>query len=175
MLRFYQIPCECGRTHDIARTQAGSSIACECGKEIMIPTLRELSQFPTIERLEHQRDGQALRSVVGVRQRRSGLLFVLFIAMILFAGLAGFYYYTCPQEPTIENAQSPFEVWQVWQTLRTGIDTPMSRIEMMRGHAIRMSWRWVALCGGAAAFCMLGMFATLVVGVNKKTLKSDEE
>ncbi len=175
MLRFYQIPCECGRIHDVARTQAGSAVTCECGKEVAIPTLRELSQFPTIERPEPQQEGKIQRPISGVRQRRSGLLFVLFTATILFAGLAGFYYYTCPQEPTIENAQSPFEVWQVWQTLRTGIDTPMSRAEMMRGHAIRMNWRWVALCGGASALCILGMFATLVVGVNKKKPNLEKE
>lgn len=168
MLRFHQIPCECGRIHEVTRTQAGSSLNCECGRVLSVPALRELKDFPTVEHPDSPAETLSLHCASGVRQRRTGLIFVLFVASLLFAGLTVYYCQVCPKEPTIENSQTPFEVWQVWQTLRTGIDTPMSRTEMMRTDAIKMSWRWVSICGGASLLCVIGMFAAVVIGVNKK-------
>lgn len=166
MLKYYQIPCECGRIHEVTKTQAGSSVVCECGESLSIPTMRELKEYPVTERPDPQKKALSLHSASGVRQRRSGLLFVLLVASVLFAGIGVYYFQTCPKEPTVENASSPFEVWQVWQTLRTGIDTPPSRAEMMRTETIKMSWRWIAICGTASALCILGMFGTLVIRIN---------
>lgn len=169
MLRCYQIPCECGRIHDVTKTQAGSSIACECGKTLSIPTMRELREYPVTERPDPQKEALSLHGVSGARQRRNGLLFVLCVASVLFAGIGVYYFQTCPKELTVENANSPFEVWQVWQTLRTGIDTPPSRAEIMRTETIKMSWRWIVICGSASATCVLGMLAALIVRIRRQS------
>lgn len=167
MLRRYQIPCECGRIHDVTKTQAGSSLVCECGKSLSIPTMRELQKYPVIERPDPQKEALSLYSVSGARQRRNGLLFVLLVASVLFAGIGFYYFQICPKELTVENAESPFEVWQVWQSLRTGIDTPPSRAEIMRTEMIKMSWRWIIICGNASAACVLGMLAALVIRIKR--------
>ena len=170
MLRFHQIPCSCGKVHEVSKTQAGSSLTCDCGQEVSVPTLRELKDFPVVERPDPQTAELTLASASGARERRTGLIFVLFVAAVLFAGLGIYYHQTCPKVPTVENAETPFEVWQVWQTLRTGIDTPPSRGEMIRTDTIRMHWRWIVICGGASGLCVLGMLAgVLVRGGGRRT------
>lgn len=165
MLRFYQIPCECGRIHEVTKPQAGSELTCECGRTVSVPTLREIDDFPTVEHAEAQRETLSLHSPSGQRQRRSGLLFLYFVGFLLFMGLAIYFFKTCPKEPNVTTAESPFEVWQVWQELRTGIDTPPSRGEILRTDTIKMCWRWIVLCGSASAACLLGMFVTTVMKV----------
>lgn len=175
MLQFHQIPCECARIHEVSKTQAGSTLVCECGKSIQVPTLRELKDYPIIERPDPKKEELSLHSSSGVRQRRGGLIFVLFVAALLFAGLAVYFYQTCPKEPTVAGAETPFEVWQVWQSLRTGIDTPPSRGEMMRTDAIKMNWRWIWICSGTVGICVFGMLAALVVKVGKNQQMVDHE
>jgi len=165
MLRFYQISCECGRIHEVTKPQAGSELTCECGRTVSVPTLREIDDFPIVERAETQKEELSLHSRSGVRQKRGGLLFLFFVATVLFVGLAVYFFQTCPKEPTVAGAESPFEVWQVWQSLRTGIDTPPSRSEMLRTDAIKMYWRWIYICGAASVVCVFGMFATVVMKV----------
>lgn len=166
MLRFYQIPCSCGKIHEVSTTQAGSSFTCECGKIVSVPSLREIQTFPAIERRDSAEE-ESLSQVPahGIRQRRTGLLFVLFTAFLLFTGGTIFSYVNCPQEPSVTNAKSPYEVWAVWQTLRTGIDTPATRGEQFRTDAIKMSHRWIVIESSAAVLCVLGMFVLLLTGV----------
>ena len=165
MLRFYQIPCECGRIHEVTKPQAGSELTCECGRTVSVPTLREIDNFPIVERSETRKESLTLHSHSGQRQRRGGLLFLFFVGFLLFAGLAIYFFQTCPKEPSVAGAESPFEVWQVWQSLRTGIDTPPSRTEFLRTDAIKMCWRWITICSAASVACLLGMFVTTVMKV----------
>ena len=169
MLRFHQIPCSCGQIHEVSKTQAGSTLTCSCGLEVSVPTLRELKDFPVTVRQDPQSAELTLASASGARERRTGLIFVLFVAAALFAGLGIYYHQTCPKVPTVENAETPFEVWQVWQTLRTGIDTPPSRGEMIRTDTIRMHWRWIVICGSASGLCVLGMLAGVLVRIGGRS------
>ncbi|MBQ9456831.1 MAG: hypothetical protein Q4A17_09485 [Thermoguttaceae bacterium] len=165
MLRFYQIPCECGRIHEVTKPQAGSELTCECGRTVSVPTLREIDDFPIVERAETRKEALSLHSHSGTRQKRGGLLFLFFVGFLLFGGLSFYFFQTCPKEPTVAGAESPYDVWQVWQSLRTGIDTPPSRGEIMRTEAIKMSWRWIIICGMLSVTCLLGMFASTVMKV----------
>ncbi|MEO1617759.1 MAG: hypothetical protein AAFV88_18045 [Planctomycetota bacterium] len=38
----YQVPCDCGRTHEVTTSQAGGSIECPCGQLVLVPRLSEL-------------------------------------------------------------------------------------------------------------------------------------
>lgn len=49
MGRKKRLLCECGKVHLIETTQAGSSFPCDCGTEILVPTLREIAQLPDAE------------------------------------------------------------------------------------------------------------------------------
>ena len=42
MANQYLFPCECGRKLTVEPSQAGRTITCECGKEIELPSLREI-------------------------------------------------------------------------------------------------------------------------------------
>lgn len=62
----YSVSCACGVTHAVSATQAGSRIACACGRSLDVPTLSSLrksageSPFPlsTVERIQAMiRDG----------------------------------------------------------------------------------------------------------------------
>ena len=163
MQRFYQIPCECGRIHEVTKPQAGSELTCECGRTVSVPTLREIDDFPVVEHSETQKETLSLHSQSGQRQRRSGLLFLFFNGLFFFLGLASFQFMICPKEPSVVGAESPYEVWQVWQELRTGIDTPPSRAEIKRTDKIKMCWRWITIFVAAAVSCLLGMVVTTVM------------
>lgn len=40
------VPCDCGNQVPAAVHQAGSTVACECGKQVQVPQLRKLRQLP---------------------------------------------------------------------------------------------------------------------------------
>lgn len=44
----YLIECECGAQHPVSTHQAGSELACHCGKTVGVPRLRELQQLPQV-------------------------------------------------------------------------------------------------------------------------------
>jgi hypothetical protein len=41
----YLLPCECGKTTPIDTSQAGSSVACVCGKQLEVPSLRVIREL----------------------------------------------------------------------------------------------------------------------------------
>lgn len=170
MLQFYQIPCKCGKIHEVSKAQAGSTLTCECGETVQVPTMREIRAYSVIERQDPSEKHRSEERSSGIRERRTGLLFVLLMGAVLFAGGTAYTYFTCPQEPSIENAQSPFDVWKVWQTLRTGIDTPETRGEMMRTNAIKMSHRWIIIESTCSAVCLLGMLTLLLSSVKQENV-----
>ncbi len=48
MSQRYQLPCpSCSAVLKVSTTQAGESLTCSCGKEVLVPTLRELRQLDT--------------------------------------------------------------------------------------------------------------------------------
>src|SRR5688572_16997649 len=41
----YLLPCSCGQTVRVGRAQAGQGVACACGKQLTVPTLRGLREL----------------------------------------------------------------------------------------------------------------------------------
>ena len=42
----YPVPCECGRVVKAAETEAGLTLRCACGRDVAVPSLRELRNDP---------------------------------------------------------------------------------------------------------------------------------
>ncbi len=42
----YLLTCKCGREHTVSRSQAGQVLACECGQDLQVPTLRGITNLP---------------------------------------------------------------------------------------------------------------------------------
>ncbi|MHC4405869.1 MAG: hypothetical protein ACYTG0_40010, partial [Planctomycetota bacterium] len=45
----YLLPCSCGQKIPVGATQAGGGLRCECGAELEVPALRELTQLDRAE------------------------------------------------------------------------------------------------------------------------------
>ncbi|NIP87276.1 MAG: hypothetical protein GTO03_17650 [Planctomycetales bacterium] len=39
----FLLPCPCGETHIIAKTQAGQQLECKCGAQLEVPTIRQMA------------------------------------------------------------------------------------------------------------------------------------
>lgn len=54
----YLLPCSCGQTVDVEPSQAGQTVTCRCGKNLLVPTLMQILQLeeapqrPAVERIE---------------------------------------------------------------------------------------------------------------------------
>jgi len=45
----YLLSCQCGKTIAVRNQQAGESVRCICGQELIVPTLRSLRNLPQVE------------------------------------------------------------------------------------------------------------------------------
>lgn len=124
----YLLDCECGRSVEIRRQQAGSQVTCPgCNKAITVPTFRELAKLPMVH--------------VGTRKqsswsREEGLLFSIGLPLLLLGGTVfGYFGYQKSQllteRPTLEEEKArigatdaaivkltPLETWEMWKNYR---------------------------------------------------------
>jgi hypothetical protein len=114
----FQLPCECGQNVIVERRQAGTSVACVCGKSLEVPTIRGFSSLARIEQAEEE-----LPPIWGLWQ---GLVFLgLMIALPAFAFSA----FTYRQIPTLNETVvyedtmrfSPAETWMLWRMYEPGM------------------------------------------------------
>ena len=55
MMQRYRLPCpSCARCFEVATPQAGETLSCECGAQILVPKLRELRQLELVEDAEER-------------------------------------------------------------------------------------------------------------------------
>ena len=45
-----RFPCSCGMDHPVALYQAGEILRCSCGRELELPTMRKLRNYPPFEK-----------------------------------------------------------------------------------------------------------------------------
>ncbi len=45
----YQLPCSCGAIATVSTAQAGDTLRCECGRELVVPTMRGLRELQPAE------------------------------------------------------------------------------------------------------------------------------
>lgn len=78
MSAVFYLPCPCGEKVQVTRAQAGQEVACVCGKEIAVPTIRG---FASLEIAEEKTDQRPAWSPL------RGMLLVLGVLLILASGV----------------------------------------------------------------------------------------
>ena len=131
----YLLPCECGRSTPVSPSQAGGTVACECGQTLDVPRLGELRSLPTkSESAAPGGKGWSFRLGVG-----SGAL----VAALILGGLAAWVAANepappAPFDPTARqtfvdrqlDASSPAELWRLLKTVYEPLaDTGLVKVE----------------------------------------------
>jgi len=114
----YLLPCECGRKLPVQSRQAGQKVHCECGRAIVVPTMRDLG------RLEQRHNSDA--AVVGPWSTRSALIALGLLVTLIGVGLTAYVYWKMPRFDPVAtgrevNGMSPYETWQWWRYYERGI------------------------------------------------------
>ena len=115
----YLLQCECGESHVISNHQAGKTIACSCGKDLVVPTLRNLAELPRVDEADDKP-----KSSWGVRQ---GVFTAALLVALLLGGVAAWFQWQtpAPPEPFDVIARSEFfeenvdkltaeQAWKLW-------------------------------------------------------------
>lgn len=113
----YRLDCRCGKATLVSTSQAGESIACECGLMLEIPALRQLKQLPVVS---DEVDAQQ-RGGWGFRQ---GVLTAALLVATTLASIGGYFHATAPRPPEVIDrdalvaagveqltAQAGWELW----------------------------------------------------------------
>ena len=169
----YLVSCDCGNQVSASVHQAGSQVACSCGKQVDVPPLRKLRQLPPADDqpVQAQTNWSARHSVaVGSMSLATGLLI-----------LAGYLWSTEPPPPTfaedryaksIDNLLeegTPLQFWRLWLDNREvlaergfeELSTPQSQA-LEAYIAERQLYRNVAL-GAAATMLVLSIVGWFVL------------
>lgn len=87
----YLLPCSCGQDVSISSSQAGGTVACDCGQQLAIPRLGELRQLPV----------EADSTAVGAKgwSFRFGAASAALVAATLLGAVAGWFAVTEPAPP----------------------------------------------------------------------------
>jgi hypothetical protein len=159
----YRLPCSCGQTVLVERSQAGLSVACSCGKQLEVPTIRGLAQLDTVQSAPDQLGWTA----------QYGLLLIGVLIALFAAGTAG--WRVVKQGPDLFSESSidatmkehfaqiekmpPGDVVLLWQSLRNlpYMEDTQAKKQYYIEREANQRWSWV-LAGIAAAgvlFCVI--------------------
>jgi len=137
----YLLPCECGKSIPVATSQAGSQVACECGAEMEVPTMRGLRELEREEE-ESPQAGQKMREKSWDPRYGVGMLGAIVAVVAAIPGIVLLVQY--PEKPTfdedlmiqreharIDRMPLP-KAWQYWKlTMETAglkdVDYPTER------------------------------------------------
>lgn len=98
MVTKYLLPCSCGREAQVEIGQAGSSIPCECGLTLNVPTMRGLRALQSVE-MQDASQPKLGQSEWGTRQ---GLILLGLVIAVLAAIPAGYYFRKLPSKPELD-------------------------------------------------------------------------
>ncbi len=123
----FLLPCDCGRKHSVTTAQAGDRIACECGRNVEVPTLRHFTDLEQVS--------EAPAKAAASWSARQGLI-LLGAAVVLLAA-AGIVFLYIKKPETIHDPiaiikidkMTPAQLWAVWPRLEEGIIRPLAPIE----------------------------------------------
>jgi hypothetical protein len=85
----FPLRCDCGRTTTVTEAMAGTSVPCECGRALKVPSLREMRQQsgPDLDIALSPADDPAADNAL---ERTSGaLLYAAIVAWLCVIGLPG--------------------------------------------------------------------------------------
>jgi len=122
-MQLYRLRCECGAETRVGTGRAGGQVACEaCGRQLAVPTLRELTQLPRVDgdspRPDALRRGVSSRWTLG-----QGLLAGGLAIAVLSWGLAALIFSATRSDPDMEYVRrqidrAPFmRVYAAWQEM----------------------------------------------------------
>jgi len=151
------LPCSCGRKVPVRPSQAGQTVRCECGRELQVPTWREIA---ALELAQPESPAQRV-SVWGWPEALllSGVA-TLVVVVLLFAYLL----LTRPIQPTVADLRhrvdrlSAAEVRRVWHTyLNWSLDPWAEDPGWERAQA-----RFRAAMGGTAVLAFVAFFLVVL-------------
>jgi hypothetical protein len=100
----YQLNCSCGTAIPVETSQSGRYITCKCGKELLVPPLRELRQLSPIK------DDTAATDTTLPRRHWhpvQGILFVL--GLLLTVGSLGGAAYVQSYRMSLDTEEKPYD------------------------------------------------------------------
>ncbi len=156
-LKSYTCP-SCKKEIKVSTGSAGETITCPiCNTQSQLPSLRELRLLPAYI------DTQAVKPTgraVSEQDRRMGLILLLGLIFLIFAGLTAYWGYLYYQVSSINSDNwNIFDTWNQWQYLRPGIDSLLSENEQNWFYQLRQLWSWITVFGTIAIFCLMGILA----------------
>ena len=142
----YLLPCACGDKREVDQTQAGLTVRCHCGAELVVPTMRGLAK------LERATPGVTVPARTW--NRRKGVLFLGACITLVSLAVLAFLRTRAPVDPQpyinrgfeiagstadLDRASTK-DLWELWSLLRSGPDahpaekSPTIARLMLAGH-----------------------------------------
>jgi hypothetical protein len=167
----YRLPCHDDAFVAVDASQAGLSVTCPCGKEIQVPTWRELSRLKRVGDTSDRDTARRKAAGSSTWSPQKGLIFLGLVILVGCGASAAYWYATMPTEQPIHvnyegirdhvQALTLIESMKEWSELRKGLSKgelpPMQMYLAMRETHRR--WTYVSLggCALGAALCILGL------------------
>lgn len=151
----YKISCDCGRSLNVSAGQSGTSVTCECGKTVLVPSWRELVSIQETETASGDRG----RPAWGLTGWSDGF-FWLGMALVGISAVASLLLYiNMPRLPDLHRVPPAFLI-EYLKILRTGVDGAMPPFEQAY---IRYERIWQGMWDLVSIVAILG--ALLVLGI----------
>lgn len=153
MNTIYLLPCTCGKSIEVDRSQAGLTVHCACGRGQEVPTIRGLALLES-----RVRSQVAPRLTWGPAQ---GVIFAG-LALAAIAGTTALYRQVFPPRNPVEGVNrerlaelfgnmTPDKSLELWGYLSQGIDrTELPQILYFR-EVLARHQRWTRVAWGVAA------------------------
>ena len=143
--------------------QAGGKVQCVCGRQLDVPTMREIVR---LEPVEPPTAPAPSRSAWGLWHG----LFTLGMAVIVVSAATAIYLYMHRPKPLDMDVLTVGQVWGVWEELRQGVDRPPLPDQQIY-HEL-MTWFYVKLTGLAviAAMGLACIVIAIVLGRRSQSL-----
>jgi hypothetical protein len=163
MSRFL-LPCACGQKHEVSSAQAGQRLTCSCGRQLDVPTLRELQ---SLERVDEKTPTMATARRWNARK---GLVFLGLTLVVIAVGGRVWLHQTRPRElavvrllvpPSEKKASffdtiaylddfsklSPADSWLTWQAtapagIARGLTNPGRNADLTKAHWVENWEGW---------------------------------
>jgi hypothetical protein len=170
----YVLPCPCGAETAVEPRQAGETIQCSCGSTLQIPTMREIIALETapLESASSQPPAAAwgmshrlilLGTTVSVLAIAVGIVLYVHRPVSRFGGID-------PEEIRRSAQQmSPWYAWEVWETMKQGLDRRTDRQYEMGLVYFRV---WEGVVAVAALIGIALIIAGVVTARGRASVKS---
>lgn len=171
----YLLPCSCGLQITVEPRQAGQTIVCSCGATLQVPTLLDMT---ALEEAPEEPSPATTSSSWGAA---GGLRFLGLVLVVVSLALSIFLLaYDRPRsrfdaiDPDEIRASAqkmpPAQTWEVWQTMKQGLDRRTDQQYMARVGMFRVKLVFSAIL----ALLGVGLFvAGTLVKQQAARLKAD--